>query len=114
MPVSGRFYFKLTSNGNLLGEFSNNLSRSCSAESAERVENVEDPAEAPGSRFIGLYRSVWLEDGGEHQRATLTIGLKPNCTGIFSMTWTAPGDTNLFEGEAMLCDEILIGNYWSV
>lgn len=111
--LAGRFYFKLTSNGNLLGEYSNNRSRSCSAESAERALELEGQVGGGAARFVGIYRSVWQEDGGVAHTAILKIDPKAGCDGIFTVYWSSP-ESDSFEGEAMLCDEILIGNYWLV
>jgi len=44
---SGRFWFKRTVNGNLIGEFSNNVSESISTESADLITTPES--------FVGVY-----------------------------------------------------------
>lgn len=49
----GRFYFKPTSNGNLVGEFSNNFSNEIQAKSAVSIKKI--------SNFFGTYRSTWYE-----------------------------------------------------
>jgi len=111
--VAGRFYFKLTPNGNLLGEYSNNRTLSPSAESAERALDLGGQVEEGATPFVGLFRSVWQEDGGAAHTAVLRIASKVGHVGIFAVDWTSPERT-LFRGEAMLCDDVLIGNYWSV
>jgi hypothetical protein len=102
--VKGRFYFKQTSNGNLLGEFSNSGSQSWT-----------ESADATGSttcNFVGSYQSSWQESGASFF-AELTIAPKANCHNLFSLEWKRSG-TLIFKGEAMLCDDILVGDYQSI
>lgn len=97
---NGRFYFKRTSNGNLLGEFSNNFSSGAATESSDLI------GESNG--FIGEYNSTWCE-GSTPCFARLSITAKPGCKGIFRLEWRhSPYD---FDGEAMLCDDMLVGDY---
>ena len=111
MPsVTGRFYFTRTSNGNLLGEYSNNQTKRCWTEGANR--NPE--ATADGSDpFVGEYDTTWYEeDSKESVYARLEIKLKHPSARIYSLTWTEPKSGKvMFEGEAMLCDSLLIGDY---
>ena len=98
----GRFYFKKTSNGNLVGEFSNNTSRSISTESADKVESADS--------YIGKYNTTWQENGIV-RFAKLNISQKQE-TGnmIFTLEWKE-NDNLIFVGEGMFCDNILIGDY---
>ena len=98
----GRFYFRRTINGNLVGEFSNNHSTAIQTESAER--------NGRGTNFIGTYQSTWNDDDGP-TTAVLTIRFKPRTnTRIYLLIWReVKGAT--FWGEAMLCDDLLIGDY---
>lgn len=112
--VAGRFWFKCTSNGNLVGEFSNEGSRANQVEAADRVRPGGDWKVANTPGFEGCYQSVWVEDGGEAVVSGLSILPKPYCAGIYSVKWEKrDGSKRLFEGEAMICEEMLIGNYWS-
>lgn len=111
--ISGRFYLKISANGNLLGEYSNNFSTACSAEAAEREGRTGKTRGKRNFQFLGVYRSFWVEEDGPRE-AKLTISLNPRGEGIFSLYWEAVNHSQDFEGEGMLCDEILIGNYWSV
>lgn len=97
--IIGRFYFKQTTNGNLLGEFSNNGTKRNYTESADLLSKKEID-------FVGEYNTTWYED--EACSAKLVIKLKHE--NIFTLKWS--GKSN-FDGEGMLCDNILIGNYWS-
>lgn len=103
----GRFYFKQTSNGNLIGEFSNDNSQDeISTESAERKVHNDG--------FAGDYVSTWQENGGPCY-AKLSISPKKNVwTKIFSLTWVETNGTRIFEGEGMFCGDILIGDYRNV
>jgi len=100
--IIGRFYFKQTTNGNLIGEFSNNHSTGISTESCELRERKGD--------YLGDYESTWQENG-KPILAQLTISPKPN--GLFILEWRK-GPMCIFKGEGMLCDDILIGDYHSV
>ncbi len=100
----GRFYFKRTKNGNLIGEFSNLNSLKNSTESADAIE-VED------NSFIGEYHSTWQENGKAHD-AKLTIEYKENThNSIYVLKWFAKGQDIKFQGEGFLVDDILIGDY---
>jgi hypothetical protein len=66
--IIGRFYFKKTSNGNLIGEWSNNKSDEKQRTSTESC----DLKKGEDKSYIGLYRSTWQEDGTAHF-ADLTI-----------------------------------------
>lgn len=101
---AGRFYFKRTVNGNLLGEFSNNKAKSNCTESADLIEHCDG--------FRGTYLSTWHEDG-EACLADLTIKYKDGFKDMFSILWKEK-EKLIFEGEGFLCDDILIGNYWGI
>jgi hypothetical protein len=108
----GRFYFKLTAGGNLVGEFSNDSTNRTYTESADRV--------MPGtSSYLGDYFSTWHEDGGTQAELTkLTITLKGGCNNIYTVIWEEYPSSQVppklrFKGEAMLCDDILVGDYSS-
>ena len=116
--VQGRFYFKLTDSGNLLGEYSNQLMVRNAPECACRVEGE-------AGTFYGAYISTWWEPSlGKPIAARLEIGAKaaianqPPPAGLFDLKWldyaNGTQGSPLFEGEAMLSDGMLIGNYWEV
>jgi hypothetical protein len=105
--IIGRFYFRRTSNGNLIGEFSNNKSGvgglpQTSTESCDlRGSDTGD--------YLGEYYSTWQEQG-KPQFADLKISHKNGTTRLFSLEWTRSGKP-IFKGEGMLCDNVLIGDY---
>lgn len=107
--VRDRFYFKLTSSGNLLGEYSNEGTLRSRPESALR----KDTCETEG--FRGEYTSTWYEP--EETRtvaALLKIQHKPSSPDQFTLVWSDLKFSDvLFSGEAMLCDGMLIGDYRS-
>jgi hypothetical protein len=77
----GRFYFKKTENGNLLGEFSHNISLMNYSESADNDDYNED--------FIGNYYTTWQENNEPHS-AYLKIEFKPLTRNrIYILTWTS-------------------------
>ncbi len=100
--IVGRFYFKLTENGNLLGEYSNNITQKAYTESAVRIE-------AGRNEFSGDYHSAWVEDG-KAIYAKLVIG-ESVFGKIYSLKWEEKSGVALFVGRGMLVDGILIGNY---
>lgn len=99
---AGRFYFKRTVNGNLLGEFSNNKAKNNCTESADIISKSEG--------FIGTYLSTWQEDKVACL-ADLTTSYKVGFNDISSLVWMEKGKM-IFEGEGFLSDDMLIGNYW--
>ena len=112
--LTGRFYFKLTVNGNLLGEYSNHATDRSLTEAANRV--VEQ-ATNDTTQFVGDYDTTWHEGGAQSELARLEIKLKH--ARIYSVTWHQFGSNGvkgnpIFDGEAMLCDSILVGNYWQL
>lgn len=108
----GRFYFTLTSTGNLLGEFSNNRSQRCFTEAANRIiGNAPDVNERAISPFIADYETVWREPTGECICAQLEIRAKNMCAGIFTLIWIGNDKTELFHGEGMIVNGNLIGDY---
>ena len=108
--LRGRFYFKLTTNGNLLGEFSNNYTDRCWTETANRIGGQS-------SEFVGTFITTWFEKMQEKSITTkLVIRRKEGCEGIYEVVWRADINENSdrnpkFQGEAMLCDSILVGDY---
>ena len=107
--VFGRFYFKMTANGNLIGEYSNRHPHSTRAyaEAATRISTGRD--------WVGDYTTTWCEAPNDRcLSARLEIRPKPDCTGIFRLMWKSepnPHGKPLFSGEAMLCEEMLVGDY---
>lgn len=102
--IRGRFYFKRTSNGNLLGEFSNYQSDGVYTESADLIGKSDG--------YFGNYTSTWQE-GGKPYVATLSISPCERNPQMFKITWVQNGKLT-FKGEGMLCDDILVGDYHSI
>lgn len=99
--IIGAFYFRLTENENLLGEFFNDHSITPSTESA-------DKRHGSGTGFVGIYDSSWIDV--ETVTAILTISIKHESTRIFSLSWDVMGNRR-FIGEGIIVDSILMGNY---
>lgn len=113
MPkVIGNFYFKLTTAGNLLGEYSNSDTPRARPECAFRDDNV---LQEERQTFEGTFTSTWYEpDSGSAEVVTLTITPRGGTTGGFDLTWSAKNGRTAYSGEAMLNDGQLVGKYWSV
>lgn len=100
----GRFYFKKTHNGNLIGEFSNNLRSLNFTESADLETTIDS------KDFIGKYNTTWQEDNEAIFR-TLIVSHKANTQNrIYSLEWL-DGSTLTFIGEGFIVDGILINYY---
>jgi hypothetical protein len=110
--IIGRFYFKKTSSGNLIGEFSNNACNRNYTESAVLKSQIPDdagPEKADEGEFAGDYSSTWFDEKSGSVLAELNISKRPNCKNIFSLKWS--GKNISFWGEGMISDGILIGDY---
>lgn len=102
--IIGRFYLRLTTSGNLIGEFSNNTSKTNSTESADR-QGVDPKC------FVGQFYSTWREESVPDS-AELTIEPKKGTVNIFTLKWMV-GDNPKFFGEGFLAEGLLIGDYHS-
>ncbi|ELY2018565.1 hypothetical protein SL053_002495 [Flavobacterium psychrophilum] len=102
MKIIGKFYFILTKNGNLLGEFTNNgMNGNWDIESANK--NGNDNVD-----FVGKFISTWLEDEKSF-KAVLEIERIDEI--IYKLNWKNLNGTEIFSGNAKLENDILIGNY---
>lgn len=101
----GRFYFKQTHNGNLIGEFSNNRTNIISTESADTLTTTQH------ANFIGEYNGTWQQDSTPFF-CKLKIQFKPNTFDkIYSLTWTDLDGNLKFIGEGFVFENSLIGDY---
>ena len=111
--ITGSFYFKRTDTGNLIGEYLNNHIQESRPESALRDSKDK------GTSFPGVYISTWFEPDnlpaqGDPVVMNLKIEATPSSPCHFSLAWTPPGEfTPHYEGQAMFCDGMLVGHYWS-
>ena len=101
--IVGRFYFKQTSNYNLIGEYSNNLSENNLSECANKVDEITE-------QFIGKYITTWFDNESISLDLIISHKKKSNKS-IFTLNWQNRNDEIYFYGEAFLVDEILIGDY---
>ena len=100
--ILGTFYFRITTSGNIVGEFINQESSRAATESADRRGGNID-------RFDGEYQSTWFD--GQERNMTLTILPKgDDFLNIFRLAWS-DGTNDVFVGEAFLSNEMLIGVY---
>ncbi len=108
--VNGRLYLKITDSGNLIGEYSNQHSKKPLPESAFRDLT---PDKHPG--ISGTYESTWYEPKSDRaSQAVLRISPKEDCFNIYVLEWSDTRSKKvIFKGEAMLCGDLLIGDYHS-
>ena len=100
----GRFYFRKTTEGNLIGEYSHRDCTRSYAEAASRVDN--------GNDWQGEYTTCWVEPPQlQVQQAQLTITRKAASANLFQLEWNGVDGNELFKGEAMLSNDLLIGDY---
>lgn len=100
--IIGSFYFRKTTNGNLIGEYTNNTSERVTTESADLIGDQNES-------FIGDYQTTWFD--GHGQTMTLSIRLTGRNVNIFRLVWS-DGNTDHFIGEAFLNEGLLIGLYY--
>lgn len=100
--VLGRFYFKQSINGNLLGEYSNAEMNRNRTESADIVSVFSHP-------FIGNYSSTLFEQSAQSLNLEIQFKLNSN-NRIYTLTWTN-SQAIIFRGEGFLVDNVLIGDY---
>lgn len=107
--IVGSFYLRKTDSGNLLGEFTNNVRFTVSTENADLKEAGDVP-------YVGRYLSTWLEGGIPHT-AELVIDHLENaetCGKHYKLVWTGEDNKPIYEAEALLAEDVLVGHYISL
>lgn len=101
--VIGRFYFRQTDSGNLLGEFSNNHIDYVITECANLVTDYKD-------KFIGTYESTWFESKANALKLKIDYKTSP-ISKVYTLIWTDNNNVIQYSGEGFIVDNILIGDY---
>lgn len=110
--TTGNFYFKLTTAGHLIGEYSNHANPWARPECAFREDDIPD---CERRSFEGRYVSTWYEpDSRSAEVLILTIEARNDSLLLFNLSWSDRNGRPHYSGQAMLNDGQLIGNYWSV
>jgi hypothetical protein len=100
--IIGRFYFKQTKSGNLIGEFSNNMSPINLTECSNINSKFNED-------FCGDFKTIWFEN--KENLLNLKIERRDiNDNNIYKLTWSNNGGV-IFWGEGFIVDDILIGDY---
>jgi len=95
MPVrDGTFYFILTTNGNLIDEYTNEHIDHFRVEASNRTPPGVATEQGPDRGFAGHYNTIWIDQDCE--RAHLEIC--ETAPKQFTLVWTENG-RRLFEGE---------------
>lgn len=102
--IQGNFYFKLTENGNLIGEFINNGTKEFNVECANKDGNEN-------INFVGKFISTWLEKENVFT-SKLTITNDEDKKGYYKLVWISNGKKT-FYGNGFVTDNILYGDYSS-
>lgn len=102
----GRFYFKKTNSGNIIGEFS-----------ADGTETYTEGGDLRGldkgyHDYSGTYYTTWRDEKKKPVFTELRISKKPKR--LFDLVWSDAKGVTEWKGTGMLCDNILIGDYHSV
>jgi hypothetical protein len=107
--IVGSFYLRKTDSGNLLGEFTNNARFTVSTENADLKEAGDVP-------YVGRYLSTWLEGDVPHT-AELVIDHLDNaeaCGKHYKLVWNDLHKGPIYEAEALLAEDVLVGHYISL
>ena len=108
MALIGRFYFKKTDNGNLIGEYSHNFSLSNDSECSNNLNKDI----LSNNSFIGKYETCWKEK--KPCSCIIEISFKnlnnQTSNSIYTVLWKDNNRT-IFWGEGFLVDGMLIGDY---
>lgn len=105
----GWFYFKVTDNGNLIGEFSNeHINGEICTESSVYVGGKRNLIGAT-STASATYATTWLDFHNDPAYAVLKITRTGN---VFALEWKE-NKAVLWKGNGMLCDGILVGEFHS-
>ncbi len=104
--IIGSFYFKKTTSGNLIGEFTNNNHETIFSESCDLKILQKDLAS-----FEGTYLSTWQE---ESESILMELEIMRNSNQMkYYLIWTLANEP-IFKGEGFLVDDLLIGHYVSM
>ncbi|MFC7523130.1 hypothetical protein ACFQRK_04205 [Parapedobacter sp. GCM10030251] len=99
----GSFWLQLTQNGNLVGEFIDNVTKKIVTESADCRER--DKLDS----FVGTFGSTWLESD---RPKSMVLEIDKNRSGTDELTWSDKNGVRNY-GEAFLSgEEKLVGTYW--
>lgn len=107
--IIGSFIFRNEGDGCLTSKYHHlDSTQGPFAEAAKLIDGANGH-----DRFIGRYRVVWLEDNN-NENCDLLIELNPNNRNTYVLNWHEPGDhaNSIFEGTAMLFENLLVGAYW--
>jgi hypothetical protein len=100
--IIGNFYFKRTSSGNLLGEYTNKKNKEIYSESAILKSEKSNT-------FKGKYNTTWLE-GNVGDSHTGILDISEAKGDKYDLTWSYSGAVQ-FWGQGFVVDDILIGFY---
>ncbi|WP_298146796.1 hypothetical protein [Flavobacterium sp.] len=103
--IKGEFYFNLTINGNLIGEFTHDkMPDNCwDVECANKFGERNDG-------FIGKFISTWLEDKKSH---TTILSIQKLSDIEVSLVWNNLENKTIFKGMGKIDGATLSGEYTS-
>lgn len=106
----GSFFFKQTSNGNLIGEFSNNDAPNIMTESADFIKKSDADKDDTlvGKDFLGEYGCSWRQ-GNPVFRLRLNIRRIQDLK--FELIWTNNKGDIEYSGQGFIVDDLLAGFY---
>lgn len=108
--IIGSFVFRNEGDGCLTSKYHHGDSTECPFTEACKLITAGNQ----NDRFVGTYRTVWLEDNNTHIPAELLIERHPANNNIFRLFWrdTTNNNSLIFEGTGMLFANLLTGTYW--
>lgn len=102
--IIGSFYLIQNETGNLMGEFTNNASRTVSVESACLKE-------AGVMAYEGRYLSSWLEEGIPHTAELVIDMANSESDARYQLVWNDLYAGPLYKAEAILAEGFLVGHF---
>ena len=108
--IIGSFIFRNEGEGCLTSKYHHGDSLECPFVEACKLITTIDYDDI----FVGTYRTIWLEDNNNHEVAELSIRRHQRNNNIFELFWRDPSNNQalIFEGTAMIYDNLLTGTYW--
>ncbi len=101
----GTFVLRSEGNGCLSGKYKTNEGNDTYPEACKAKTPIEEDG------FCGTYHSVWIQEDGQVEKATLKIRKNDKNNG-YVLNWYINIKSG-YTGAGMLIDNFLVGTYWS-
>ena len=107
--IIGSFVFRDEGDGCLTSKYMSDGPESPFTEGCKLIAGTGTP-----DKFCGRYQTAWLEEKDRHVKAELLIEKNTSNGNIYKLYWYEPKNRSagIFEGSAMLFENLLVGAYW--